>query len=145
MKLGTIILAGTLTLLPTSVALAGVAEVFKTAGCTCCEGWISHARDYGFELLVNDMDMEELVRIKAQAGVEPDWASCHTTVIEGYVIEGHVPAVDIARLLTERPDALGLAAPGMPAGSPGMEGASEEPYDVLLLLKDSAATVYSSN
>lgn len=144
MKLGTIILAGTLTLLPTSVALAGVAEVFKTAGCTCCEGWISHARDYGLELLVKDVDMDELVRIKATAGVEPDWASCHTTVIEGYVIEGHVPAVDIARLLTERPDALGLAAPGMPAGSPGMEGAGEEPYDVLLLLKDSEATVYSS-
>lgn len=145
MKLRTVILAGAMVLLPTSVALADAAEVFKTAGCGCCERWIAHARDGGFELLPRDIDVGEMARIKMEAGIGPNWASCHTTMIGDYVIEGHVPAPEIARLLVERPNALGLAAPGMSAGSPGMEGASEEPYDVLLLLDNGEAVVFSKH
>jgi hypothetical protein len=143
MKMKTIVLAMAMVLLPTSVAFAGVAEVFKTAGCGCCEGWITHVRDHGLELLVHNIDMGEMARIKVEAGIGPDRASCHTTMIGGYVIEGHVPFADIARLLEERPDALGLATPGMPASAPGMEGAGEAPYDVLLLFKDGGAAVFA--
>ena len=143
MKIKTIVLAAAMGLLPTSVAFAGVAELFKTVGCGCCEGWMAHAREHGLELLAHDVDMGEMARIKAEAGIGPDRASCHTTMIGGYVIEGHVPFADIARLFAERPDAVGLAAPGMPAGAPGMDGAGEDPYEVLLLLKDGRAAVFA--
>lgn len=139
------ILTSTMVVLSSSMALAGAAEVFKTAGCGCCEGWIAHAKEHGLEPVVRDVDMGEMARVKAEAGISPDLASCHTTLIGGYVVEGHVPAEDIARLLAELPDAMGLAAPGMPAGSPGMEGAGAEPYAVLILLKDGGATVFATH
>lgn len=145
MKIRSMMLTATMVIVSSSAALAGVAEVFKTAGCGCCEGWITHVREHGFEPAVRDVDMGEMARIKAEAGIVPDLASCHTTMIEGYVVEGHVPAKDIARLLVEHPDAVGLAVPGMPAGSPGMEGAGAEPYVVLLLLKGGGTTVFASH
>jgi hypothetical protein len=94
---------------------------------------------------VRDVDEDALWAAKLMAGVTPETASCHTAMIDGYVVEGHVPAEDVRRLLAERPRALGLSVPGMPVGSPGMEmGAREDPYDVLLLLPGGATTVFAS-
>jgi hypothetical protein len=94
---------------------------------------------------VRDVDEDALWAAKLMAGVTPETASCHTAMIDGYVVEGHVPAEDVRRLLAERPRALGLSVPGMPVGSPGMEmGARKDPYDVLLLLPGGATTVFAS-
>ena len=106
-----------------------VATVHKDPSCGCCNGWIAHLNDYGFPVVTRETGNMELVR--TQLGVAHDLASCHTAEIAGYVIEGHVPAALIDRLLNERPPARGLAAPGMPQGSPGMSGVPEE-YDVIL-------------
>ena len=89
------------------------------------------------------VEMEDLTAIKKMTGVGEHLQSCHTAVVDGYVIEGHVPAADVARLLTEKPKARGLAVPGMPIGSPGMEGANPEPYEVLLFQADGSARVYA--
>lgn len=106
-------------------------EVYKSPWCGCCEAWIGHMREAGFDL--NVTDMEDMAPVKARLGVTSGLESCHTAVIGGYVIEGHVPAADVARLLKERPKATGLAVPGMPMGSPGMEMDSRtDPYEVIL-------------
>ena len=98
----------------------------------------------GFTVTAHNTNASALDRIKRQAGVGELLASCHTAKIDGYVIEGHVPADDIKRLVAERPDALGLTVPGMPAGSPGMEQGDEtEPYDVLLIKKDGTAEIFT--
>jgi hypothetical protein len=106
--------------------------VNKDPNCSCCSGWVEHVRSAGFEPLVNEVN--DLAPLKSRLSVPPSLASCHTAQIDGYVIEGHVPASAIRRLLSERPEATGLAVPGMPVGSPGMEvpGSPEETYDVLL-------------
>jgi hypothetical protein len=145
MNLKRTMLTSTMIVLSSSVTLAGAAEVFKTVGCGCCEVWIDQARGHYLEPVVRDVDIGEMARVKAEAGISPDLASCHTTLTGGYVIEGHVQGEDIARLLAERPEAIGLAAPGMPAGSPGMEGAGAEPYSVLLLFDDGGKTVYATH
>ena len=106
-------------------------DVYKSPWCGCCTAWIDHMREAGFDLRVTDL--EDMASIKAPLGVTPGLESCHTAVIGGYVIEGHVPAREIARLLSERPTATGLAAPGMPMGSPGMETQGKsDAYDVIL-------------
>lgn len=109
----------------------GTVVVYKSATCNCCSKWVEHLRQAGLKVEVhNENAMNPL---KAKLGVPPDLASCHTALVNGYVIEGHVPASDIQRLLTERPQAKGLAVPGMPIGSPGMEqGDRIDPYEVLL-------------
>lgn len=94
-------------------------RVHKTATCGCCSVWIDHMREAGFE--VEAIDEQDLGAVKARLGVPFAKGSCHTAEIEGYLVEGHVPAEDIRRLLAERPDARGLVLPGMPLGSPGME------------------------
>ena len=94
-------------------------QVYKTPTCGCCSKWIDHLRDAGFA--VEATDLPDLSRLKAENGVARGLSSCHTALIEGYVLEGHVPASDIERLLAERPTITGLAVPGMPMGSPGME------------------------
>lgn len=106
-------------------------DVYKTPWCGCCTAWVDHMRAAGFAVRVTELD--DLEPLKSAHGIAADLASCHTALIGGYAIEGHVPAADVARLLRERPAAAGLAVPGMPLGSPGMEmdGASE-PYDVVL-------------
>jgi len=93
--------------------------VYKSPTCGCCGDWVEHMKAAGFEVEVHDVD--DVNALKAQNGVRRRLASCHTALIDGYVIEGHVPAEDVKRLLDERPALLGLAVPGMPAGSPGME------------------------
>ncbi len=95
-----------------------VITVYKTPTCGCCIKWVEYLRKEGFE--VNAIDQRNLTPIKEQAGVKPEMASCHTAMVDGYVIEGHVPAQAIRRLLAERPTTVGLAVPGMPNNSPGM-------------------------
>lgn len=104
--------------------------VFRDPGCGCCHKWVEHLEANGFTATVHDAP--SMKAVKARLGVPPEIASCHTAEIGGYVIEGHVPAVAIRRLLAERPEGRGLAVPGMPVGSPGMEGGEPETYEVLL-------------
>lgn len=119
-------------------------EVWKTATCGCCKAWIEHVEQNGFSAKSKDVAAGQLANIKAQAGLSPDLQSCHTAKVGGYVIEGHVPASDIRRLLSERPDAIGLTVPGMPIGSPGMEAGDEKvPYEVLLVRRDGSTEVFS--
>lgn len=120
-------------------------EVHKTNGCGCCVAWMEHLEENGFSPTGNDLYTGLLMRLKLDNGVPPRMVSCHTAKIEGYVIEGHVPAADIHRLLAERPDAIGLAVPEMPLGSPGMDfGTRREAYDVFLIRNDGSTEVFSS-
>lgn len=115
--------------------------IYKTPYCTCCGGWVSHLQKAGFKTTVNLV--EDLTPIRARYGVPARLASCHTGVIAGYVVEGHVPAADVIRLVKERPKALGILVPGMPFGSPGMEapaGAKSERFQTLLLLDKAGRT-----
>jgi hypothetical protein len=117
--------------------------VYKTPSCGCCTKWVDHLAENGFEVTVQSLD--DLSPVKSRLGVPRELQSCHTAEIDGYVIEGHVPAADIERLLEERPDATGIAVPGMPVGSPGMEyGARKDPYDVILFGGDEQK-VYASH
>lgn len=107
-------------------------QVYKTPTCGCCTKWIDHLEAAGFE--VEATDLPDLTSLKRENGVPAELVSCHTAIVDGYVIEGHVPAQDIARLLAERPSIGGLAVPEMPLGSPGMEHpdpARHQPYDVM--------------
>lgn len=107
-----------------------VISVWKDPNCGCCASWIEHLRRNGFVVAV--MDTATMPEVKARLGVPPELASCHTAEIGGYVIEGHVPAHAIKRVLAEKAPARGLAVPGMPIGSPGMEGGTPAAYDVVL-------------
>lgn len=119
-------------------------HVTKDPGCGCCKDWISHVRDAGFPVSFKEMEAAALAELKASLGLQPGQVSCHTAQVDGYVIEGHVPADDVKRLLAERPDAIGLAVPGMPYGSPGMGPESErEAYEVLLIARDGSASVFA--
>ena len=108
-----------------------IVEVYKSPTCGCCSKWVDHLRDAGFE--VRTTEMRDLADLKASHGIPRHLESCHTALVAGYVLEGHVPATDIQRLLLERPAVRGLAVPGMPIGSPGMElpGRKAEPYEVV--------------
>lgn len=120
-------------------------HVVKDPGCGCCKDWMAHLRDAGFPVSFEEMEAEALSALKSSLGLSPEHTSCHTARVEGYVIEGHVPAADVLRLLDTRPEAIGLAVPGMPWGSPGMGPESErEPYDVLLIGRDGTARVFAS-
>lgn len=140
---GTVALAGGLPfLIPRPNANAAEIAVYKDPNCGCCGQWVAHLRAAGFSVKVHDAT--DIVRIKREAGIPDHLQSCHTAMIDGYVIEGHVPAADIERLLSERPAARGLAVPGMPVGSPGMEqGAMRDPYDVILFQEDGTGTIFA--
>lgn len=132
-------------LLAPRMALANQAiQVMKTSSCGCCIGWVKHLESHGFSVRSRDVPMATLMQEKAAAGLRPELTSCHTARIGRYVVEGHVPAREVKRLLIERPDAIGLAVPDMPLGSPGMEAAESEPYDVLLVRRDGSTTVFAS-
>ena len=120
-------------------------QVYKDATCGCCSLWVDHLRKAGFSATVTDA--EDMSAIKAKYGVPQKARSCHTAVVGGYVIEGHVPAADVQRLLKERPKIVGIGVPGMPIGSPGMEVASVKPqaYDVLTFDKAGQTTVFASH
>jgi hypothetical protein len=140
------LLAALLWASPAFAAADNFIEVWKSATCKCCINWVKHLEANGFAVTVNAADPSMLDRIKRQSGIAEKLASCHTAKIGPYVIEGHVPAPDIKRLVAEQPDALGLTVPGIPVGSPGMEqGAEGEPYDVLLINKDGTTEVFASH
>lgn len=135
------------TALVTALALplaAGAAQpvidVYKTATCGCCKGWVKHLEANGFTVKAHDVDNPSDYREKF--GIPAQYGSCHTGRVNGYAIEGHVPAGDIKRLLAEKPKARGLAVPAMPMGSPGMEGPRKDPYDVLLVKDGGKTAVY---
>jgi hypothetical protein len=129
--------------LAAGLSAAGAAEVtvYKSPTCGCCKNWVAHLRANGFS--VKAVDVADVTSYKLANGVSPALASCHTALVDGYVIEGHVPAQDIQRLLRERPKVVGLAAPGMPAGSPGMEQGYKDPYDVVSFDKNGNVSLYA--
>ncbi len=110
-----------------------VITVYKDPTCGCCNGWVEHLEHAGFKTVVQQE--EDMTTVKKRLAVPDELASCHTAEVNGYVIEGHVPAEAIKRLITKKPKAHGLAVPGMPIGSPGMGGPNPEPYDVMLFGK----------
>jgi hypothetical protein len=133
-------------LLARTVFAAGLprVSVAKSPSCGCCGAWVDHMRAAGFEVEVRDVSDEALAALKRRLGLAPEHASCHTAELDGYVVEGHVPAEDVKRLLAERPGARGLAVPGMPIGSPGMEmGDTREPYDTLMIGTNGEARVFA--
>ena len=142
--------AAALVLAPTAGVLAAPAagplvEVWKSPTCGCCKDWMRHLEANGFRVKAHEVGNTAK---RAELGIDTRFGSCHTALVEGYAIEGHVPAREIKRLLKERPKAIGLAAPGMPVGSPGMDGPDyggrKDPYDVLLLAGGERSTVYQS-
>ena len=120
-------------------------QVYKDPTCGCCSLWVEHLRKAGFSATVSDVD--DIDAIKTKHGVPRQARSCHTAIVGGYVIEGHVPATDVQRLLKERPAVAGIGVAGMPIGSPGMEVASvkPQPYDVLAFTKGGEVTVFASH
>lgn len=104
-----------------------------------------HLQDAGFTVETEEVSDADLSAIKLANGVTPELSACHTAIVDGYVVEGHVPAAAIARLLAERPDVKGVTVPGMPMGSPGMEGSRTDPYDVLTFDEQGSTTVYESH
>lgn len=122
-----------------------VVTVYKSPTCGCCAKWVEHMRAAGFEVEVVD-DAERLYEAKRRHAIGPGHTSCHTAEVGDYFVEGHVPAADVARLLAEAPaDVKGLAVPGMPVGSPGMEGTPEEAYDVVAIKPSGETGVYASH
>ena len=115
--------------------------VYKSPTCGCCTGWVNHLKESGFEVTVRDV--ADVSPIKQRYGVPSAVASCHTGLVEGYAVEGHVPADVIQTLLKDRPKAVGLAVPGMPIGSPGMEGSPKQRYDVLLIAQNGSTSVFA--
>lgn len=120
-------------------------EVWTGPGCGCCKDWIRHLEEHGFDVKWHDGGNSDA---RARLGIPARYGSCHTAEVDGYAIEGHVPADDIRKLLELKPDALGLAVPAMPRGSPGMDGPQygsvTDPYDVLLVLRDGSTAVFTS-
>ncbi|WP_374403516.1 DUF411 domain-containing protein [Niveibacterium sp.] len=141
MKQGLIALA--LAALSSTALAASLPEVisYKNPSCGCCGGWAAHMRQAGFK--VTEKPVEDMDAIKRRLGVPAAAASCHTATVGGYVVEGHVPAASVKRLLAEKPKVAGIAAPGMPAGSPGMEGSAEPPYEVVSFTREGALKPYA--
>lgn len=125
-----------------SAASAAQLTVHKSPYCGCCAKWIEHVEKHGFTVKV--IETEDMTAVKKRLGVPDAAASCHTTEAGGYFIEGHVPAADIKRLLSQKPQAKGIAVPGMPAGSPGMDqGSQKQPYAAILVLRDGKTRVFA--
>lgn len=119
-------------------------KVYKSATCGCCAGWIEHLKENGFEVVFENVS--NLNQYKQKAGLPRGLGSCHTGFIDGYAVEGHVPAGDIKKLLQERPNVRGIAVPGMPMGSPGMDfGPQKESYETLSYTRDGAVEVFAKH
>ena len=126
---------------------ANVVTVWKTPTCGCCKDWVIHLRKEGFNVVTNDVS--DTAPIRQKLGLPAKFGSCHTAQVDGYVLEGHVPAREVKRLLREKPVAVGLAVPGMPVGSPGMEMKGDmqgvrDAFDVVLVTRDGSSRVYES-
>ena len=121
-------------------------QVWKDPSCGCCGDWIAHMQQNGFQVTTHDSGNNA---VRAKLGLPKQYASCHTALVGGYLVEGHVPAADVKRLLKEKPKALGLAVPGMPVGSPGMDGpvygGRRDAYDTVLVLRDGGSRVFQSH
>ena len=146
----TLLLAAAVSALPTwtlaqRTSAATVIEVWKSPTCGCCKDWIAHLEANGFKAKVYDDGNTDQ---RAKLGIPIGYGSCHTALVSGYAIEGHVPAREVRRLLAEKPKAVGIAVPAMPLGSPGMDGPAyggrKDAYDVFLVLKDGSTKVYQS-
>ncbi len=131
-----------------SAAGQPVVEVWKTPSCGCCKDWIKHLQASGFEVKAHDVSDAVKREVRQRLGLADRYGSCHTALVGGYLLEGHVPAREIQRLLKDKPRALGLAVPGMPIGSPGMDGPEyggrQDPYDVLLVQRGGTSSVYQA-
>lgn len=127
-------------------AAAPSVDVFKSATCGCCAKWVDHMKQAGFTVHVTDLSEPELQKIKDRYGVPASSRSCHTARVNGFTVEGHVPAPEVKRLLKEKPQVAGLAVPGMPLGSPGMEvsGVTPQPYQVFTFDKAGATKVFAT-
>jgi hypothetical protein len=123
---------------------SGIVDVYKTPTCGCCSKWVEHLRANGFS--VRTTDVESTGPVQARHGVPPEVRSCHTAIVNGYVVEGHVPATEVKRLLKERPRVAGIAVAGMPAGSPGMEmpGVDAQPYYVVSFDRGGKVDVFAT-
>ena len=139
--LSAVILVGTGALAWTQVTQSADVVVYKSPTCGCCGKWVQHMEQAGFNVEVQDR--QDLIPIKKELGVPGRLQSCHTAKVGGYLVEGHVPADLIQRMLKERPDIRGLAVPGMPMGSPGMEGPHKDAYDVLAVQHDGRTEIYA--
>ena len=136
-----VLAAGVAWVLPAGDVLAAenpLVTVHRDPSCGCCGGWVEHLKKAGFQTKV--IETRDLDSVKKRLGVPDDLAACHTAEVMGYVVEGHVPATALRRFLSERPNASGLAVPGMPIGSPGMEGGQPQPYEVVLFGSDGKRT-----
>lgn len=118
-----------------------VIEVYKSPTCGCCKLWMDHLKQNGFEVKAHDVS--DVPAMRQQLGMPANLGACHTAKVGNYLVEGHVPAADIQRLLKEKPKAIGLAVPGMPPGSPGMESPRPVPYNTLLVEKQGTTRVYA--
>lgn len=131
-----------LVLITVGVAHAqSVLEVYKSPDCGCCEKWVAHLQANGFT--ARSKNVSDIPAVRKEFGMPDRLGACHTAKIGGYVVEGHVPASDIQRLLREKPKAMGIAVPSMPPGSPGMESRNPIPYDTLLVRTDGSAQVFA--
>lgn len=124
-----------------SPAIAEEIMVYKSPTCGCCKKWVKHLEQEGFT--VKTKNMRDMQPVKRKFGVKPEFQSCHTAKVSNYFIEGHVSASDIKKLLKEKPNVKGLSVPGMPMGSPGMEGHRKDKYNVVAIDKNDKASIYS--
>ncbi|EEW25058.1 DUF411 domain-containing protein [Rhodobacter ferrooxidans] len=136
---------GLVSALPLHAETLPPIHVAKGTGCECCSAWVEHLRSEGFTVTEEELYGMLLINYKLENGIPQRMTSCHTGKIDGYMIEGHVPAADIRRLLQERPDAIGLVVPGMPYGSPGMgDETDRDAYEVFLIARDGTTSVFTS-
>lgn len=136
---------GSLGVVPASAQSKSRLTVYKDAGCGCCALWIKHMESNGFSATASNMD--DMNAVKTKHGVPASLRSCHTTIVDGYVVEGHVPASYVQRMLKERPQIAGIGVPGMPIGSPGMEVAGMKPqsFDIFSFDKTGRTQIYASH
>jgi hypothetical protein len=130
---------------PAPKSAANSMVVYKSATCGCCKGWIAHLNARGFQVEGRDVPDSQLVPIAIQSGVPADLQTCHTAKIAGYIVEGHVPAEDIQRMLKEKPAIVGIGVGGMPIGSPGMEGGTPQHFNTMAFTKDGKETVFAKH
>jgi hypothetical protein len=142
--IGVLVLTASLAL-PARLASAEpqTMQVYKSPTCGCCKKWVEHVRSKGYTVTVSDVP--DVSPVKRELGVPSGASSCHTAFIGGYFVEGHVPVEDVDRLLREKPDIAGLAVPGMPIGSPGMEGPNPQAYSTLAVQKDGKLKVFADH
>ena len=141
MKLQALIVSAALSLMAGSALAGAQVDVYKSPYCGCCGKWVEHLRAQGFE--VKTYDVEDVPDQRRKLGMPEAYGSCHTAKVGSYLIEGHVPAADVQRLLKEKPRAIGLAVQSMPPGSPGMESAKPVPYETLLVKADGSTIVFA--